>query len=185
MSVVTAMVLSGLMAAAPSDRLVVPVELQVDLLAKVLRYDRNFSSRVLDEVRVLVVHEPDDAESTRVAREYVAAIGAEAKLGGVKARAELVPFATEAELVARVKERKASVVVFAPSFASRAASLAAQFEGADCLTVSASPDGVREGLVLGFDLVSGKPRMLLNLSRSRRQGADFRAEVLRLMTVFP
>jgi hypothetical protein len=179
------MVLSGLMAAAPADKLVVPVELQVDLLGKVLRYDRNFADRVLDEVRVLVVHEPDDAESIRVAREYAAAIGSAAKLGGVKARAEVVAFGGDAELVARVKERKAAVIVFTPSFAARAASLAAQLEGTDALTVSATPDGVREGFVLGFDLVSGKPRMLFNLSRSRRQGADFRAEVLRLMTVFP
>ena len=39
--------------------------------------------------------------------------------------------------------------------------------------------------MLGFDLVSGKPRMLFNLGQSRRQGADFRAELLQLMTVFP
>jgi hypothetical protein len=179
------MVLSGLMAAAPAEGPVVPVELQVELLGKLLRYDRNFAARVEDEVRVLVVHEPTRPDSVRVAAEYAAAIVATGKLGGVKARAEVVSFPGERALAARVKADRVAVVVFTPSFVSRAPLVAEAFAGLDCLTVSVTPDGVREGLVLGFDLAAGKPRMLFNLSRSRRQGADFRAEVLRLMTVFP
>lgn len=41
----TALVLMRLMASSPGDKAVVPVPLQIELLAKVLRYDRNFAAR--------------------------------------------------------------------------------------------------------------------------------------------
>jgi hypothetical protein len=178
-------VLIGLMASAPVDRTIVPVELEVALLARVLRYDRNFAARSGDQVRVLVVYAPASAESVRVSREFMTALQGVALLGGVAHRDELLAFATAAEVAAQVKERHATLVILAPELAGAAPALAPLLEGCDCLTVSSTPEGVREGWVLGFDLVSGKPRMLFNLTRSRRQNADFRAEVLQLMTVFP
>lgn len=181
----TALVLLGLMASTPADHAVVPVELQVELLARVLRYDRNFSERVSDEVRVVVVYAPAAAESLHLAQQFLTALQARPRLGGVAHREELVRFSTVEHLAALVKERGAAVVVFAPDLAPRAPDFAVAFAGCDCLTVSSTPEGVREGLVLGFDLVSGKPRMLFNLGQARRQHADFRAEVLQLMTVFP
>ena len=185
MSSLTGVVLLGLMASAPVDRTVVPVELQVELLAKVLRYDRNFAARSGQQVHVLVVYAPGSPESVRVAREFMTALQGVPLLGGLAHREDLLAFGTAAELAAKVKERHATLVVFAPELAGAAPALAPLLDGCDCLTVSTTPEGVREGLVLGFDLVSGKPRMLFNLTRSRRQNADFRAEVLQLMTVFP
>lgn len=185
MSLVTTIAWLGLMASTPADSLVVPPELQVELLAKVARYDRNFAARVGDEVRVLVVHAPGNSESTRVANELIAALGNVPRLGGVAHRSELYAFSTEEALLATVRERRVAVVLFAPEFAAQAPALARAFSGCDCLTVSSTPAGVRDGLVLGFDLVSGKPRMLFNLGQARRQGADFRSELLQLMTVFP
>ena len=184
-SALTTMVLAGLIAAAPGDRLAVPLELQAELLAKVVRYDRNFAPRVGAKARVLVVYAPDAPESERVARLLTSALQAQQSIGGVAHEEELVPFVNAAKLAALARERKAALVVFAPGLAVHASAVATAFDGFDGLTVSTTPDGVREGLVLGFDLVSGRPRMLLNLTQSRRQHADFRAEVLQLMTVYP
>lgn len=185
MSLLTALVLIRLMGTAPSDRAVVPVELQAELLSKVLRYDRAFATRAGAELKVFVVHAPGSAESQRIARALMTALGSLPRLGGVAHREELLAFVDPPALAALVKERRAGLVIFAPGLADQARAIGAAFDGLDCLTVSASPDGVKEGLVLGFDLVSSKPRMLFNLSQSRRQRTEFRAEVLQLMTVFP
>lgn len=185
MSGLTTMVLAGLIAAAPGDRLAVPPELQAELLAKVVRYDRNFANRVGARARVLVVYAPDSADSERVARQLLSALQEQRSIGGVAHEEELVPFVSAAKLAALARERKAALVVFAPGLAVHASALGAAFDGFDGLTVSTTPDGVREGLMLGFDLVSGRPRMLLNLTQARRQHADFRAELLQLMTVYP
>lgn len=173
------------MASSAGDGLAVPVELQVELLAKVVRYDRNFAARAGSQGRVLIAYAPESPESERVGRQLLAALKSQALIGGVPHQDELVPFVSAERMVALARERKASVVLFAPGLAGHAAALGKAFDGFDGLTVSSTSEGIREGVVLGFDLVSGKPRMLLNLSQARRQHADFRAEVLQLMTVFP
>jgi hypothetical protein len=185
LSSLSASLLLGLLAASPGDRALVPPGLQVDLVAKVLQYDRNFVAREAKPVAVLVVYAPDSPESERVAKQFMTALQALEKFGGAPHTQELVPFANPAALAALVKARAASVVIFAPGLASQAEAVATAFNGLSCLTISSTPEGVREGLVLGFDLVSGRARMLFNLSQSRRQRADFQADVLRLMTVYP
>ena len=43
---------------------------------------------------------------------------------------------------------------------------------------------VPKGAVLGFDLVSGKPKLLVHLTQAKKQNAAFKAEALKLMKVF-
>jgi hypothetical protein len=178
----TALLLALLLAV--DDQPTVPVELQAELLAKVLRYDRSYTARASEGATVLIVH-LDEPGSAGVARQLLAALQAQPALGGVGHREELVRWTTTEALVELVRKRHADVVVFAPGLATQATALSTAFDGVAALTVSTTPQGVREGLVLGFDLVSGRPRMLFNLGQARRQRADFRAEVLQLMTVYP
>ena len=45
------------------------------------------------------------------------------------------------------------------------------------------PNYVAKGAVLGFELVSGRPKLIINLAQAQRQDVAFRAEVLKLMRV--
>lgn len=182
-SLVTSMVLVGLMGSGPPQP-VVPLNLQIELLGKVLRYDRSFVERAGTEFTILVVHTPALPDSLRVARQAMAALENQQLMGGVRHRDELVAFSTAAAVARLAKERRAAVILFTPELSSQAAEISTAFDGCDCITVSTTSEGVSSGLVLGFDLVSGKPRMLFNLKQSRKQRSDFRAEVLQLMTVF-
>ncbi|HEX7668231.1 MAG TPA: YfiR/HmsC family protein, partial [Polyangiaceae bacterium] len=57
-------------------------------------------------------------------------------------------------------------------------------QGADLLTVSTVPSYVQHGIVLGFDLVSGHPKLLVHLRQARSQQVALRPEVLKLMRVY-
>jgi hypothetical protein len=57
-------------------------------------------------------------------------------------------------------------------------------DGVNVLTVSAVADYVPRGIVLGFDLVGGHPKMLIHLTQARRQHVAFMSDVLKLMQVF-
>jgi hypothetical protein len=76
------------------------------------------------------------------------------------------------------------VVYVTPDFDSELDALGRALGGVDVLTVSAVPDYVSRGVVLGFELVSGKPKILLDLPQAKRQNVDFSAAVLRLMKVY-
>jgi hypothetical protein len=52
------------------------------------------------------------------------------------------------------------------------------------LSVAAVADYVREGIVLGFDVISGHPKLLFNLPQAKLQKVALKASVLKLMTVF-
>lgn len=58
-------------------------------------------------------------------------------------------------------------------------------EGGDVLTAGASPSYVGRGAVLGFDLASGRPQLLVQLAQAGRQNVKLAADVLRLMRVIP
>ncbi len=71
-----------------------------------------------------------------------------------------------------------------PDFDGELEALERALSGVDVLSVSAVPEYVSRGVVLGFELVSGKPKILLDLPRAKRQNVDFSASVLRLMKVY-
>jgi hypothetical protein len=52
------------------------------------------------------------------------------------------------------------------------------------LSVGDVPEYVPDGVVLGFDLEAGKPKLLVNLDQARRQNVEFTSDVLRLMKVY-
>jgi len=47
------------------------------------------------------------------------------------------------------------------------------------------PDYVPAGIVLGFDLVSGRPKLLVNIEQAKKQQVSLPASVLKLMKVYP
>jgi len=166
------------------DQPAVPVQLEVELLGKVLRYDRNLAAHTARGVSVLVVHVDGDG-STAVARQLVEALASQPTLADLPHTEKRVLFTTAQALAAQVKDQGVDVVFIAPGLTGQAPEISRALEGLEVLTVTTTADGVREGYVLGFELVSGRPHMLFNLAQARRQRTDFRAEVLQLMTVFP
>lgn len=166
------------------DQPTVPLQLEIELMGKVLRYDRNLALHTTTGVSVLVVH-VDGEGSTAVARQLIEALGSQPTLGGLAHTEKRVLFTTPQALASQVKEQGIDVVLFAPGLSSQASELARALDGLEVLTVTTTASGVREGYVLGFELVAGRPHMLFNLAQARRQRTDFRAEVLQLMTVFP
>jgi hypothetical protein len=54
----------------------------------------------------------------------------------------------------------------------------------DVLTMGAVADYVPAGIVFGVDLISGKPKLLVNLTQARRQHVDFGAQLLRLARIY-
>ncbi|MFZ5446776.1 MAG: YfiR/HmsC family protein [Myxococcota bacterium] len=169
---------------ATPEQPAVPIELQVELLDRVLAYERGFVAHASPQAVALVTC-LDEPGSLAVARQVVRALEARGTLGGQALKVELVRFVGPEALAQAAKDKGADVVIFAPGLGAQAGAVAAAFDDVATLTVATTSDGVREGFVLGFDLLAGKPRMHLNLTRARRQHADFRASVLQLMTVYP
>lgn len=168
-----------------ADEPTVPVTLQAELTCKVAKFDRNFAARAGAKARVVIAFKKGGVDSERVAKQVKAAFEAQPLLGGVGHEESLFVYTSPAALLAEASAKHAALIVLAPGVAAEGRAIAKAFDGYDGVTVSTSAEGVEQGVVLGFELVAGKPKMLLNLEQARRQSADFRSEVLKLMKVYP
>ena len=163
---------------------VVPVELQADLLAKVASYDRNMSARAGDRARVLLLFNQPDAESSRFAIRMQLALQSLSQVGGLPHEERLAAFTSAAELRRLCQQDRIAIIIVGPGLGEHVAAIRDALDGVDVLSVAATPAYVPEGVVLGFDLVSSKPKLLVHLTRARRQRVDLPAEVLKLMRVY-
>lgn len=156
-----------------------PSSLAAQLLWKIAAFDKGSAARRAARPRVLVVHRRDDERSIRSANQIAAAL-VDTEPG---AQVEIVAYGTAAALLAAVDARLASIVVLTPGLEGDGPDIAAAAAGKDVLTLATTGTLVERGAVAGVELRSGKPKVVVHLSRARAQGVTFRAELLSLARI--
>jgi hypothetical protein len=137
----------------------VPTGAQAELLAKLAGFDRNFAARAGGKAVVILAVMPKDSESMSAALEMKAALSRIPKVGDLPHEEHIVVHSNPA--------------------------IRDAFSSVNALTVGGVPSYVPDGIVLGFDLVSGRPKLLVHLVQARKQQVAFPASVLNLMKVYP
>lgn len=169
-----------------AEEVPVPIDLQVDLLVKVAAYDKHMPARAGDRVRVLLLTRAGDPESTRMATQVTRALAAKDVIAALPHEETTARFTDGPALARRIAASRLSIVYFMPGFSDdEIVSAAAALFGVDVLTVAAFPRYVPGGVVLGFDIVSGKTKLLVHLAQAKRQRVALSADILSLMRVYP
>jgi YfiR/HmsC-like len=167
-----------------AEEVSVPVSLQVELLMKIASYDKNLRRRAGELLRVAVLVDSRDADSGRVGAQALAALAQADDVIGLPVEPLRVQY-TDAAALARVTgERRIAVLYVTPGFAAAELdAISRALEGHSVLSAGALAKYTERGTVLGFDLVGGKPKLLVHLARARRQQVELSSAVLKLMTV--
>jgi hypothetical protein len=171
-------------ASLASAETVTPAELQADLLAKLVAYDRNFIGRAGGMAEVILLAKRDDPGSKKGAMAMSFALSRIDRLGDLPHRETIVEFDSATSVARLCSKRRAAVLYVSSGLDGEIGGLRAALSDVSVLSVSAVPEYVPAGIVLGFDLVSGKPKLLLNLPQAKKQNIDFVAPVLALMKIF-
>jgi hypothetical protein len=167
-----------------ADSGAVPADIQATLLAKLERYDRSFPARAGELARVLLVVKPGNTKSGLAAEEMKSALGRLSTIGGLPHKEFIYDYNGAEGLAARCRAERVAVVYLTPGFESEVRAVGAALASIDLLSLAASADYVPQGVVLGFELEAGAPKILFNLEQARKQHVDFPAEVLHLMKVY-
>ena len=183
-----ALATAGLAMLVPSltladEDMAVPVPLQIELLLKVAGYDKNLAARAPSVVRVLVLTKAGNAQSTRVGQAAARArVGKTA--GGRPVEVSSAAFSGGAALASKVKEARLAIVYVAPGFdADEMTGIARSLAGISVLSAGALTRFIDDGVVLGFELVSGKPKLLVHLKRAHDQSVELSSQVLKIVRV--
>lgn len=159
----------------------VPLELQVELLRKIIKFERGFAGRGGPTVKVMIVHRPGLPASERAAAQLRNALKGD--IGGREVAATSHTFSTIATLAQAIRAESAQLVYFAPGFNDEFQQIASGLAGLTVLTVSTDGDAVDRGAVLGFELNASRPRIALNDAQARKQGLNFNSDLFRIARV--
>lgn len=166
-----------------AERASVPEKIQIGLLAKVLAFDRGFAKRTEGTAQVAIVYRLRDTDSEYTAQQLKLALDQTTAIGGVSHVDTLVPYAGAREVAALCERTRISVVLLSTGFGDEAGAIADALTSQTLVTVSTAPADVSRGIMVGFELVSGRPLIDIQLARARAQGIDFNADFLRLAKV--
>lgn len=165
------------------DDVSVPVPLQMELLIKVAGYDKNLSARAASAARVLLLLKAGDVQASHVAQTAKLALqGKTLNHLGIET-SELV-WSDGSAVAQTVKEKSVAILYATPGFTpAEMQGIARGLRGVSVLSAGSLPRFVESGVVLGFDLVGGKPKLVVHLRRAREQAVELSSQVLKLAKV--
>lgn len=163
----------------------VPTGAQAELVGKLAGFDRNFAARAGNKAVIILAAMPGDADSMSAALEMKAAFARLPTVGNLPHEEQVVTQGSPAALADVVRAKHAAIVYFGPGFEKQIPAIRDALSSLDVLSVGAIPSYVPSGIVLGFDLVSGRPKLLIHVVQARKQKVAFPASVLSLMKVYP
>lgn len=175
--------------AAPSvmcaQEMEVPVRIQIPLFLKVLSFDRHLEARTSVELVVGIAYQRG-YRASEIAREEAARSLGNVSDGVAGRRVRVVAIDLDRESLAEALVRcAASVLYVAPLRAVDISEIASIASDADVTTLTGVPRYVRLGIAVGVRLQGDRPRLLINVDAARDQGANFSAELLKLVQVRP
>ena len=168
------------LSAGADEEVAVPLPLQMELLLKVAGYDKNLAARA---PKLLVLYKPSSSSGSHVAQ-LASSLLAGKSLEGRALEVSSEHFVDAATLAQHIKSQRLAIIYLAPGFEPRELLAIAQaLTGLSVLTAGALSRFVQTGVALGFDLVGGKPKLLIHQKRAKEQGVEFSSQVLKLAKV--
>ena len=170
-------------ASAWADTPTVPLQLQVELCNKVIEYVQEPAVMSLDRIRIGIVVKTGVPESMRAGAELKAAFDRAVIANGHAHEQLIVEWSNARALADDARSRKLTLLYFTPGLDAEIGPSAAALVGQRVITVGAIDSFVSGGVVVGFELVSGHPKMILNLRQAKKQDIVLRAAIIRLMRI--
>jgi hypothetical protein len=161
-----------------------PIAIQAQVITRILPFERGFAAKSPAEVQVVIAVRSGDADSESAALKMAKALDDIGKVANKPLRVSTVTFSSAQQLAAECRKRSAHVLFITPGLSAEVGQLASALIGTGMLSVAAVETYVPGGIVLGVEVVAGKPHMSVNLKQARSQKLDFPSAVLKLARIY-
>lgn len=161
-----------------------PIAVQAQIITRILPFERGFAAKAPAEVQVVIALRPGDADSEGAALKMSKALDDIGEVANKPLKVTTVPFVSTQQLAAECRKRAAHVLFITPGLSAEVGALATALVGSGMLSVTAVEPYVPAGIVLGVEVVAGKPRMSINLKQAKSQKLDFPSAVLKLARIY-
>ena len=167
---------------ASAEEPTIPIDLQVQLSAKITEYVQSPSLEG-ERLPLAILVNSRDAESMRAGAELRAAFGRVIGAGRRDFDAQIIPWASANSLIDEMARRKVAILYVTPGLSSELEAIVGALAHRPILTIAAVDTYVARGAILGYELSSGHPRMILNLRQAKSQDVVLRAALMKLVRI--
>lgn len=168
---------------ATGQEMPVPIEVQADLLGRILQFDRDFAARAGDEIVVAVLYQ-SRFRASLTAREDIARLLEDMDgIAGRPLRVVAMELDPSTSLEAALERSEADVVYVSPLRATGVGSIVQATRRLRILSYTGVPEYVDDGVSVGFSIRGAGSEILINLDAAIAEGARFSSELLKLSRV--
>jgi hypothetical protein len=167
--------------------ILVPPQRQVLILLKILSYDYQLAERAKNTLRIGILFDPENAVSTRVAKDIQSALRslkkAKATVQNMSVRSILLPFQGLGALKKQVAAQKVNTIYFSPGLNGALSSILKFTRRTKLNTITGVRRYVLAGVAAGTVLDGNVPKILIHLQSSLDHGQSFSSQLLRIATL--
>ncbi|MCD6595793.1 YfiR family protein [bacterium] len=161
----------------------VRMDLQVNLLLKILKYDRNISQRGTEGLKLGVLYNPDNKKSLRAKQDFEKKFNSLDDKSIKDIQILLIPIKGFGELSKSIKSYGINLLYIAPGFDNEISKIIDICSTNKILTMTGVPAYTDNGIAVGLGIKNGKPEIIINTTVSKSIGADFSSNILKLARV--
>ena len=164
----------------------VPVEVQYPLLLKIISFDHNFNSKIHNNIIIIgIIYQERNINSKDCAENLLdAAENSPIKTAfGKQVILEMINISNAAEGLRKLNSGEYSILYIAPLRAFELSKITSIAENQKILTFTGVPKYVNEGISVGIDIQSDKPRIVINLTSALSAGCDFHPQLLKISRI--
>ena len=163
----------------------VPPDRQVLILARALAYDDNLKTRAGTELLIAVLWRPGQPASEGCGTALTAAFKAlgSVKVQGLPLKSVSIGWTGEPPLSAAIAAQGIDALYVCGGLEGELPTITTLSRRVQVVTLASQENQVGRGLSLGVFAVEGRPTIVVNIGASRREGAAFGSDLLRLAKV--
>ncbi|HOT96175.1 MAG TPA: YfiR family protein [bacterium] len=177
--------LIGCAPVAGAQEMAVSVEKQLEYFLKVLEFDRMLPRHQVDELTIAVLYQEAFQPSVETRNDFFRACRAynSLQVSGLPLRVIYIGWQGLADLDARFARLEIAALYVTPLRGVPIGQIRQLCRLHQVTTLTGVPDYVKAGLSVGIGMALERPKVLINLSTARAEGADFSSQLLRLSAV--
>lgn len=163
----------------------VPVEQQVPLFIKILNFDRNLYRHADKQFNFTILYQKKFRKSLDAKNDFEQAINKYSltKLDSLPIKFMAIDISEDTNLASIINNNLADVVYLAPVKAVDVGDIIALCRQEQITSLTGVPDYVDAGIAVGVGIKGEKPQILINLNAAKAEGANFQAQLLKLVKI--
>lgn len=183
---VTVIICGGLPPSASADNGSVPPELRAKLFLTALTYDKNLEKRVHTKVDIGIVYFPESPQSKEEALNFSKTLEGfkDKKISGRSFHTVILTYDGNGGLKKKIVDEHIDVLFIASGKKQSIEEILKVTQAEKILSCTGKAEYVSScGVTMAVGLKDNKPKIYLNLSSAKREGADFSAKFLRVAEI--